>query len=41
VLNRPVEVWILHASQRLSSPKVTAFAAFLAEQFPNGVLELD
>lgn len=41
VLNRPVEVWILHASQRLSSPKVTAFTAFLAEQFPTGVLELD
>jgi DNA-binding transcriptional LysR family regulator len=40
VLNRPIDVWILHASQRLSSPKVTAFVSFLAGQFPNGVLEL-
>lgn len=40
VLNRPVEVWVLHASSRLSSPKVTSFASFLAEQFPNGRLEV-
>jgi DNA-binding transcriptional LysR family regulator len=40
VLNRPIEVWVLHASQRLSSPKVTGFAAFLVAQFPNGRLEL-
>lgn len=41
VLNRPVEVWVLHASSRLSSPKVTSFASFLAEQFPNGRLKVD
>ena len=40
VLNRPVEVWVLHASQRLSSPKVTSFVTFLAEQFPDHRLEL-
>jgi len=40
VLNRPVEVWVLHASQRLASPKVTRFVAFLAEQFPEAKLEL-
>lgn len=40
VLNRSVEVWILHASQRLSSPKVTRFVSFLAEQFRSGALEL-
>ncbi len=40
VLNRPIEVWVLHSSQRLASPKVTSFVAFLLEQFPNGVLEL-
>ena len=40
VLNRSVEVWILHASQRLSSPKVTRFVSFLAEQFRGGPLEL-
>jgi len=41
VLNRPIEVWVLHASSRLSSPKVTSFAAFLAAQFPDGRLEVD
>ena len=40
VLNRPIEVWILHAAQRLSSPKVTTFMAFVAKQFPTGLLEL-
>lgn len=30
VLNRPIEVWVLHASTRLSSPKVTSFVSFLA-----------
>ena len=40
VLNRPIEVWILHAEQRLSSPKVTSFMAFMAEQFPTGHLDL-
>lgn len=40
VLNRPVEVWILHASQRLSSPKVTRFVSFLADQFRGGQLEV-
>jgi len=38
VINRPIEVWVLHASSRLSSPKVTSFAAFLAAQFPDGEL---
>jgi len=38
VINRPIEVWVLHASSRLSSPKVTSFAAFLAAQFPDGKL---
>lgn len=41
VLNRPIEVWVLHASSRLSSPKVTSFAAFLADQFPGGRLEIN
>lgn len=40
VLNRPVEVWILHASQRLSSPKVTRFVSFLADEFRGGQLEV-
>lgn len=40
VLNRPIEVWVLHASSRLSSPKVTTFASFLAAQFPDGRLNV-
>jgi DNA-binding transcriptional LysR family regulator len=41
VLNRPIEVWVLHASSRLSGPKVTSFASFLAAQFPDGRLVLN
>lgn len=40
VLNRPIEVWILHAAQRISSPKVTTFMSFAVSQFPRGRLEL-
>jgi DNA-binding transcriptional LysR family regulator len=40
VLNRPIEVWVLHPSSRLSSPKVTSFASFLAAQFPDGRLHV-
>lgn len=40
VLNRPVEVWALHASQRLSSRKVTSFIDFLTERFPERRLEV-
>lgn len=40
VLNRPIEVWILHAAQRLSSPKVTTFMTFIADQFRSGTLDL-
>ena len=38
VLNRSIEVWVLHASTRLSSPKVTSFVSLLAAQFPGGRL---
>ncbi|MGH8116646.1 MAG: LysR family transcriptional regulator [Rhodanobacteraceae bacterium] len=31
---RSVELWVLHTSRRLVSPKVSAFVAFLAESFP-------
>ncbi len=41
VLNRPIEVWVLHASSRLSSPKVTSFVSFLAAQFPDGKLRAE
>ncbi len=33
--NRTVELWALHASSRLVSPKVTAFLEFLCEAFPD------
>lgn len=31
---RPVELWVLHTSRRLVSPKVPAFVTFLTESFP-------
>src|SRR5690625_873958 len=31
---RTADIWVLHSSRRLVSPKVTAFAAFLVECFP-------
>ncbi|WP_413991318.1 LysR family transcriptional regulator [Labrys okinawensis] len=34
--DRDVEVWILHASRRLASSKVTSFIQFLCDAFPNG-----
>jgi DNA-binding transcriptional LysR family regulator len=40
VRDRPIEVWILHAAQRLSSPKVTTFMRFAADRFADGVLKL-
>src|SRR5699024_8429813 len=32
---RTVELWALHSSRRLVSPKVTAFMEFLVESFPD------
>lgn len=31
-----VELWVLHTSRRLQSPKVQAFVAFMGEQYPEG-----
>lgn len=31
-----VELWVLHTSRRLQSPKVRAFVEFLCSQYPNG-----
>lgn len=30
------ELWVLHTSRRLQSPKVRAFVAFICEQYPGG-----
>jgi DNA-binding transcriptional LysR family regulator len=30
-----IEVWVLHASRRLVSPKVTAFVNFICAYFPD------
>jgi DNA-binding transcriptional LysR family regulator len=35
-----VELWVLHTSRRLPSPKVRAFVDFLCEQYPTGLLTL-
>lgn len=29
----PIEVWVLHASRRLASPKISAFVAFICDYF--------
>jgi DNA-binding transcriptional LysR family regulator len=31
-----VELWVLHTSRRLQSPKVRAFVEFMCDQFPDG-----
>lgn len=37
---RDVELWVLHTSRRLPSPKVRAFVEFMSNQYPNGSLVL-
>lgn len=37
---RPVELWVLHTSRRLPSPKVRAFVDFMSAQYPAGTLVL-
>lgn len=36
----PVELWVLHTSRRLASPKVKAFVEFVAARYPEGTLTL-
>lgn len=36
--DRAVEIWVLHTSRRLVSPKVEAFVRFLGSAFSNGAL---
>jgi len=40
-LGDPVELWVLHTSRRLASPKVKAFVEFMAARFPDGSLLLN
>ena len=35
------ELWVLHTSRRLQSPKVKAFVAFLCARYPDGTFLLD
>ena len=37
---RDVELWVLHISRRLASPKVKAFVDFMCERYPEGSLAL-
>ena len=37
---KDVELWVLHTSRRLPSPKVRAFVDFLCAQYPTGVLQM-
>ena len=36
-----VELWVLHTSRRLQSPKVRAFVEFMSIQYPNGSFAID
>lgn len=36
-----VELWVLHTSRRLASPKVKAFVEFMAGRYPDGMLALE
>ncbi|MDH0866689.1 LysR family transcriptional regulator [Mitsuaria sp. GD03876] len=40
VPGKEVELWVLHTSRRLASPKVKAFVDFLCARYPDGVLML-
>ncbi|MGM3422289.1 LysR family transcriptional regulator [Pseudomonas benzopyrenica] len=35
------ELWVLHTSRRLQSPKVRAFVDFLSARYPDGIFRLD
>ena len=35
-----VELWVLHTSRRLQSPKVRAFVEFMCSQFPDGIFDV-
>jgi len=35
-MGNEVELWVLHTSRRLQSPKVRAFVEFLCAQYPDG-----
>jgi DNA-binding transcriptional LysR family regulator len=37
---REVELWVLHTSRRLASPKVKAFVEFMGSRYPEGTLVL-
>ncbi|WP_431103849.1 LysR family transcriptional regulator [Roseateles noduli] len=40
VSGKEVELWVLHTSRRLASPKVKAFVDFMCARYPEGVLTL-
>ncbi|OWQ48016.1 LysR family transcriptional regulator [Roseateles noduli] len=40
VRGKEVELWVLHTSRRLASPKVKAFVDFMCARYPDGVLML-
>jgi DNA-binding transcriptional LysR family regulator len=40
VAGKEVDLWVLHTSRRLASPKVKAFVNFMASRYPEGTLAL-
>ncbi|MFL6700541.1 MAG: LysR family transcriptional regulator [Vitreoscilla sp.] len=39
--SKDVELWVLHTSRRLASPKVKAFVDFMSTRYPGGLLTLE
>lgn len=35
-----IELWVLHTSRRLQSPKVKAFVAFICDHYPDGIFTI-
>lgn len=40
IAGEEVELWVLHTSRRLQSPKVRAFVEFMCKQYPNGTFTI-
>jgi DNA-binding transcriptional LysR family regulator len=41
IVGNETELWVLHTSRRLQSPKVRAFVEFICTQYPSGSFEAD
>ncbi|BCM25936.1 LysR family transcriptional regulator [Methyloradius palustris] len=40
IADQEAELWVLHTSRRLQSPKVSAFVEFMCKQYPDGLFSI-